>query len=143
MLSIRSLAASDVGAIVALAAELGYPDREAEVADRIAAVLAHPDHAAFVAERAGSVVGWAHVHGALFLQAAPGAELDGMVVAERERGSGVGSALLAAVEAWARDRGLGLMRIRSRSTRAEAHGFYRAAGYTEVKTSLSFEKPLG
>ena len=143
MPSIRPLTPADLEAVVALADQLGYPNTPAAVAERIAAVLPHPDHAAFVAERAGAVVGWAHVHATLFLQGSEGAELAGMVVADGERGSGVGRALLAAAEEWARERGLPVMRVRSRSTREGAHGFYRDAGYAEVKTSLTFEKPLG
>ena len=87
-------------------------------------------------------MGWAHVADVPLLQDEPGAELRGIVVAERVRRSGVGRALVGVVEDWVRRRGLGVLRVRSRSTREHAHAFYRRLGFEDVKTSLVFAHRL-
>jgi GNAT superfamily N-acetyltransferase len=46
------------------------------------------------------------------------------------------------VERWAREQGLGVVRVTSRSTREAAHRFYLRDGYRQIKTSLVFEKIL-
>jgi ribosomal protein S18 acetylase RimI-like enzyme len=58
------------------------------------------------------------------------------------RRRGVGRRLVDGAEAWARERGLSSMRLRSRVTRVEAHAFYRRLGYEPVKQQLQFRKAL-
>ncbi len=142
-ITIRSAEVGDVDAIVRLSAQLGYPVAATDVADRLEAATASEGHAVLVAEAAGDVAGWIHVHDSLLIQTPPGAELGGIVVDEGNRGAGIGRALLTAAEEWARSRGHRTMRIRSRTTRHDAHRFYTNAGYDETKTSLVFEKRLG
>jgi len=45
-------------------------------------------------------------------------------------------------EEWARERGVRKMKLSSRATRPDAHRLYLNLGYTIVKTSHFFEKPL-
>jgi len=142
-ISVRSATVDDVAVIVRLSAELGYPVTAIEVANRLAAAHAAERHAVLVAEVAGRVVGWPRVHYSLLIQAPPGAELGGLGVAEGDRGAGVGRSPLAAAEDWAQSREHHITRIRSRTTRRPAHGFYLNAGYQKVKTSFTFEKRLG
>ncbi|KPL22156.1 MAG: hypothetical protein AMJ93_07880, partial [Anaerolineae bacterium SM23_84] len=66
----------------------------------------------------------------------------GLVVDSNWRGRGVGRALLEAAEAWALEGGSEVMYVRSRITRVDAHAFYKHLGYRELKTSLTFVKPL-
>ena len=70
------------------------------------------------------------------------ANIGGLVVDEAHRSSGVGAELLAAAEAWARERAATKMVVRSRVTREGAHRFYEREGYVLVKTSHVFEKPI-
>jgi GNAT superfamily N-acetyltransferase len=142
-ITIRSAEPGDVDVIVRLSTQLGYPTTTTEVASRLEAAGASGSHAVLVAEAEGEVAGWVHVHDSLLIQAPPGAELSGIIVDEGSRGGGVGRALLAAAEEWARSRGHDIIRIRSRTTRHHAHRFYTSAGYDEIKTSLVFEKRLG
>jgi GNAT superfamily N-acetyltransferase len=65
------------------------------------------------------------------------------VVDARERGRGVGRRLVAAVEEWARARGLEQIAVRSNVTREESHPFYEHLGYTRVKTQHAYRKRLG
>ena len=39
--------------------------------------------------------------------------------------------------------GIAIVRVTSRSTRADAHRFYLRDGYTEIKMSKVFEKHIG
>ena len=59
------------------------------------------------------------------------------------RRSGVGRALLGAVEAWAGELGCREIEITSRRTRDDAHAFYRALGFAdECARSARFMRPL-
>jgi GNAT superfamily N-acetyltransferase len=64
------------------------------------------------------------------------------VVDETARGQGVGSALVAAAEAWGKAQGFRKARLLSRSTRADSHRLYLRLGYSITKTSCVFDKPL-
>ncbi len=142
MMRIRPMAAGDVERATSLCAELGYPTSIEQVAARFEALLRLPAQALLVAEDDGVVVGWAHVHQSLTLESGPWAEIAGLVVDHRYRGQGVGKALMAAAEQWARDEGYGEVRLRSNVIRGEAHEFYRRLGYEVVKTQLNFRKAL-
>ena len=60
--------------------------------------------------------------------------LSALVVSEARRRTGGGRALVEAVEAFARERGCGLVEVTSgeRPEREAAHHFYAALGYEEV-----------
>jgi GNAT superfamily N-acetyltransferase len=68
-------------------------------------------------------------------------ELETVYVRSDRRGRGVGGALLAYAEEYARARGCYRVQLTSRDERHDAHRFYRAHGYHE--TSRGFKKPLG
>ncbi|MCB1331976.1 MAG: GNAT family N-acetyltransferase, partial [Maritimibacter sp.] len=79
-------------------------------------------------------------------------EVKSMFVAEAARGLGVGAALLDAVEAEARARGLPALMLETGNLLHAAHRLYARAGFTEcgrfgdypdAKTSLFMEKRLG
>ena len=67
-------------------------------------------------------------------------EIGELAVAAHARGRGVGSALVTAAEAWARERGCATVRVRSNMKRVEARPFYERMGYRVVKTQYVFEK---
>jgi GNAT superfamily N-acetyltransferase len=135
---------ADAPAVAALTTELGYPAGEAEMGERIAAILARPDdHALLVAlDDEERVIGWIHAASTDTLETERMATIAGLVVGERVRNGGIGRQLLAAAEAWARERTMTTMQVRSRTTREGAHRFYERAGYEVVKTSAVFRKPL-
>lgn len=134
----------DAGPVADLTAELGYPADGAEMGGRIAPLLARPDdHALLVAvDAADRPIGWLHVETSRTLETGPMANIAGLVVGEGARSGGIGQALLAAGEAWARERGLPTMQVRSRTSRERAHRFYEREGYERVKTSAVFRKSL-
>jgi GNAT superfamily N-acetyltransferase len=66
-----------------------------------------------------------------------------LAVDPRHRRSGVGRALLGAVETWAGGLGCREIEITSRRTRDDAHAFYRALGFTDLcERSARFKRPL-
>jgi GNAT superfamily N-acetyltransferase len=76
------------------------------------------------------------------LQSEPFALIGGLVVKDGYRGMGVGRRLCEAAEEWALEQGVTVIRVTSRSTRADAHRFYLRDGYTDVKISRVLEKRL-
>jgi GNAT superfamily N-acetyltransferase len=109
---------------------------------RLEAFAGNPDEAVLVAEERGVVAGWIHVGVVRSLESVPFVEIRGLVVTGARRGRGIGGALVAEAEAWARRAGFTRMRVRSREARADAHRFYEARGYANVKTQRVFDKRL-
>lgn len=140
---VRPAGEQDAASIAVLSGQLGYPAEREAVRKRLRAILQRPDHAVFVAETAGQVIGWVHVYAVTPLESAAHGEIGGLVVDAAHRGRGIGRALMERAEAWARDAGLGAVRLRSNVVRAEAHAFYEGIGYTLVKTQKVFAKMLG
>jgi GNAT superfamily N-acetyltransferase len=141
--TLRQARPADAAELAALATELGYPSTAADVERRLPFLLADPEHLLLVAAGAGDrAVGW--LHAAIRRQLANDArvEIVGLVVAAERRGSGIGARLLAEAEQWAREAGVGQVRVRSNVARERAHGFYLRAGYTRAKTSHVFVKEL-
>jgi GNAT superfamily N-acetyltransferase len=62
------------------------------------------------------------------------------VVDSRRRREGLGKALVARAEQWARERSLPKLRVRSNVTREESHRFYPAIGFVKSKTQHVYEK---
>lgn len=143
--AVRPVRAADSAAVATLTGELGYPATSEEMAFRVDALLQRPgEHALLVAVDADDLpIGWIHVERVDTLETGPMAGIAGLVVGEGSRSDGIGTALLAAGEDWARDQGLGVIQVRSRTTRERAHHFYERAGYGRVKTSVVFRKALG
>jgi GNAT superfamily N-acetyltransferase len=91
---------------------------------------------------AGAIIGWAHGAEQRFLEAGARCELLGLVVDSGHRREGVGQRLVAAVERWAEERGLGEISVRSNVVRVESHPFYERLGYRRVKTQHVYRKPI-
>ncbi len=87
--------------------------------------LAAPDIAFFVAMRGGRTLGT----GALADKGGYG-EIKSMFVAPEARGGGTGAAILAAIEAEARARGLAALMLETGDTLDAAHRLYERAGFT-------------
>ena len=134
---------SDVEVVTRLGLQLGYPVDEVAVARRLERYGGLDTHLLIVAERDGALVGWAHVLERALLQEPRHAEIGGLVVDEAARGSGVGRALLDAIDAWAARRGYHGLWLHSRVERPEAHSFYPALGFARIKTSHIYYRTVG
>lgn len=141
--SVRPMTETDLADVARLATQLGYPSTPEQVERRFRSIQAAPDsHVAVAVGESGAVVGWIHVFGNRLLESEPDAEIGGLVVDASVRGRGVGTALVAAAEAWARDRGYPVVSVRSNIVRKEAHEFYQERGYGIVKTQVKFRKTV-
>jgi GNAT superfamily N-acetyltransferase len=143
-LSLRRAGIEDADRVAALCTQLGYPATPAQISRRIEGLSPCLDsQAVFVASLNSTVVGWIEVSICRNLQSDPFVLISGLVVDQSARGLGIGKRLCEHAEAWARAKGIRLLRLTSRSTRAGAHRFYLRDGFTETKTSKVFEKVLG
>jgi GNAT superfamily N-acetyltransferase len=142
-LLVRKAELADTNRMAELSGTLGYPVGTEAMEERLTRVLTLETHSVFVAERNGEVVGWTHGAEQEMLELDRRGEICGLVVAESERGRGVGRQLVEAVEKWARNRGLNDMSVRSNVLRPESHPFYERIGYTRYKTQHAYRKHLG
>jgi len=108
----------------------------------MAAVMDDPKHLILAAVSGARIVGWAHAYVCCLVESDTFAELGGLVVDESHRCKGVGGKLLEMVEDWARQKGCGAVSVRSNVIRHQAHKFYAARGYNQIKTQHIFRKAL-
>ncbi|HEU5311863.1 MAG TPA: GNAT family N-acetyltransferase [Candidatus Eisenbacteria bacterium] len=142
-IAVRPMTEADSDAVARLATQLGYPSTPDQVVRRYRSIGTSPEsHVAVAVDGSGTVVGWIHVFGNRLLESEPDAEIGGLVVDEAVRGRGVGTALVAAAEAWARERGYPVVSVRSNVVRTATHEFYQERGYGIVKTQIKFRKTI-
>ena len=139
---VRVMAARDLTAVRGLLAQLGYDIEADEVARRFAAVDESDTQALAIAEVDGDVAGFLHVFARPALEKPLEAVVQAMAVDRARRRHGIGRALLAFAEHWARDLGFGSVALASEVGRADAHAFYTRLGYAPTATSQLFRKPL-
>jgi len=141
-IEIRLAQAQDALALAALSDELGYPSSPEAVSGRLTALADPAQHAVYVAVRADRVLGWTHVCCVRCVESDAFAEIAGLVVTAAARREGIGRALVAACEAWARHQRLRRLRVRSRVEREDAHRFYAGLGFEPTKEQAVFDKEL-
>jgi len=143
MITIREATAADSKAIADLTQELGYAASPPSTRRRLAELQSSDNDIVLVATLSRSVVGWIHVQRVALLESDVFGEIKGLVVTEAQRGTGVGSQLVEAAEAWAREHSCPRLRVRSNVVRTEARRFYENRGFAVTKVQNVFEKPLG
>lgn len=131
-------------------AELGsllWPSHElSELKEEFEDLLSDADAAVFLACRDGWVVGFAqcqlrrdYVEGT---QTSPVGYLEGIYVLPRYRGAGIARQLLAACEAWARERGCREFASDCELDNADSLRFHMKAGFVEANRIICFTKNL-
>jgi GNAT superfamily N-acetyltransferase len=137
---VRGATPADAEALASLSGQLGYPADVPTILRRLAQV----EHGVVLValDAKGAVCAVAHAEPRHLLIAEPFVELEALVVDEAVRGAGAGAMLLAAVEAWARERDFSSVRVRSNVLRERAQRFYQRKGYIEKKRQAVFLKRL-
>src|SRR5262249_24487989 len=125
---IRPVEPSDAPEVARLSTQLGYPSTADQVARRLAVLATKSENAVLVAEGEGRLDGWISVVGRHQVESDPDAVIEGLVVDEAIRRTGVGRALLGAAESWARAHRYGSVRVRSNTIRVDARRFYESLG---------------
>jgi len=139
---LRRAEGRDAADVARLAEQLGYPTDETSMRERLEAAQLSGGRDVIVAERDGRVRGWIEVIIVESLATDPFAEIHGLIVDEEERGRGLGARLVAAAEAWALQRGMPRIRVRSNVARERTRTFYEKHGYVVTKTQHVFDKML-
>ncbi len=140
--AIRAARIDDASELARLSAELGYPQPVAEMTRRLAMLLPDPNHHVLVAADNERLLGWVHVERRFSLEGGERAEVMALVVDSGERRRGLGRALLAAAEGWARRRGAARLTVRSNVVREASHPFYESLGYAREKTQHVYAKSV-
>ncbi|MFC0408929.1 GNAT family N-acetyltransferase [Roseomonas elaeocarpi] len=131
---VRLLADDHFGA----AREAPGPVLDRRYADAFAAIVAIPGWAVMLAEEDGAVVGCLQfmVLPQLSHTGTASAQVEGVRVAASHRGAGIGSALMRAAIARARDAGCGTMQLTSHASRVDARRFYERLGFAVSHTGF-------
>jgi GNAT superfamily N-acetyltransferase len=142
-LCIVPAAIEDAAEIARLSFELGYPKTTEQVRAALERMLMSPAYFVVVAKAGGdALLGWIAVERRLMLESGDMAEITGLVVSATARRLGVGRALMAAAERWARDQGFDEIRVRSNIARGESHAFYQGVGFQKAKTQHVYTKAI-
>ncbi len=137
---VREARPADAAAIAGLLHQLGYDVVAADVRKRLAA-LRRNGEPVLVAVRGKGLIGCLSWHVTPVIhRPRPVGRITMLVVAEAERGGGVGKLLVAAAEARLRRRGCGMVEVTSNIRRMRAHAFY--TGLDFERTSYRFARPL-
>ncbi len=139
-IEIGELGADDASAAARLLDQLGYPEAEARVAERLAAWAEDRRGTVLGAELDGDLVGLVAVYAfPLFERGGRRGRIVAIVVDEGRRQLGIGRALLRAAEQFAAGLGCGEIEVTSARRREAARAFYPRLGYEEVSgTSARF-----
>ena len=138
----RKATLADTSPITELSGQLGYPSSTEKMQERLQQMLGNDDHCIYVCEQDAKVTGWIHAFYSLTVESDPCVEIAGLVVDETQRSKGIGRMLIGKVAAWAREKKISRIRVRSRMTRKETHRFYLKNGFTEIKDQKVFDLPL-
>ena len=124
-----------------------WPEHSAEEMEaEFDELLANGECAVFIFEQGGEAVGFAqcqlrhdYVEGT---DSSPAGYLEGIYVAEPYRNQRIASALLAACEDWAREKGCTEFASDCELTNTDSLRFHLAVGFTEANRIICFTKKL-
>lgn len=127
--------------------QLGYPLSPRDLKDRLQVYINSNCYSAFVAEIDKAIVGFIALSiTELLLQPGRRCHVEALIVDNQHRKLGIGRALMAAVETYAREHGCTLVDLTSGVRRAKdgSHDFYRRLGYSDTgdMAKLHFRKEL-
>lgn len=143
----RHAAVADLPAIHALIEAMGgHDDVRSQPAGRalFGALLEDPNVRAVVATLGSRVVGYGELHArTATLHASREAWVGVLVVAEDQRGRGIGEVLLAALDREANRLGCERLVLESSTWRLDAHRFYERVGFADAgSVARRFERPV-
>jgi GNAT superfamily N-acetyltransferase len=139
---IRNARIGDADRLAELAGQLGYLTTGEEIGRRLAKYEGAEEERVIVAVDGNRVVGWTSAAVVDHFYLPRYAEISGLVVDSGLRGRGIGALLVAEIEGWAAQLGLGILRLRANVARVDAHRFYENRGFSRTKTQHTFEKAV-
>ena len=140
-ITVRQAVIEDASAIQKLNADsLHYEYPLESTLTRLRAALENERMRVYVAVYKNEVIGYVHAQDYDVLYAGHCKDVLGLATAKRCQRMGVGTMLMNAVEAWAKETGAMGVRLSSGAEREQAHQFYRQCGYTGEKLQRRFIK---
>jgi GNAT superfamily N-acetyltransferase len=137
---IRPATPADLDALIPLirtlfALEPDYPFDPDKVRRGLTLLLAMPDLAGvWVVDQQGAVLGLCSAQIVISTaEGGPSAWVEDLVIHPQARGRGLGRALMAAVSAWARERGVTRLQLLADRDNAPALGFYQHLGWQPLR----------
>ena len=135
----------DIGAVAALAAQM-WDASSRELSEEFEQLLSSDEAALFVAREKGRSVGFAqcqlrhdYVEGT---ESSPVGYLEGIYVDEAFRRRGIAARLLAACEAWAKEKGCREFASDCELTNSDSLKFHLSLGFSEANRIICFTKEL-
>lgn len=119
---------------------LGYEYSADNTAANLKIILENSNNALYVAVADNRVVGYIHGCNYDVMYTPRVKNILGFAVDREYQNRGVGTALLKAMEQWAKDTGASGIRLNSGTARINAHRFYESRGYSCDKSQLRFIK---
>lgn len=120
--------------------EMGYDYPPEATREKLEAVISSKSDKIFVAVAENKVIGYIHVNDYDVIYAPHMKNVMGIAVSGEYKRMGIGSALLARAEEWAKETGAKGIRLVSGASREGAHEFYRSCGYSGEKKQINFKK---
>ena len=139
---IRPMVEADAEVVAELATELGYPN-EIEAIRRRIRPIREADLLLVATDGSDKPVGFIQAHRVCIIEVGFRVEILGLVVSSIARRKGIARMLIGEVELWAKKIGAEVVSVRSNTKRVEAHSFYPAMGYKQIKTQAVYEKRTG
>jgi GNAT superfamily N-acetyltransferase len=133
---------ADAEVVAELATELGYPNEIEAIRSRIRPI-GEADLLLVAADARDKPVGFIQAHRVCIIEVGFRVEIVGLVVSSTARRKGIAQTLIGEAELWAQKIGAEGVSVRSNTKRAEAHLFYPAMGYKQIKTQAVYEKLRG
>ena len=142
MTKIREAKQVDSKAINIISIDLGYDIAPYDIADqRINNILKSKIDKLWVYSEDNQIKGWIHVFIANRVASSSFAEIGGLVVSSHFRRKGIGKHLAEHAMEWANINKLKI-RVRCNTKRAETHLFYKAVGFSEIKSQHILESGI-
>ena len=138
-IQIETLDISHAQDVQRLSEQLGYALSLEEIEANIREVGLTENSCSFVAIVDERIVGWIHAFKAVLIESKPYIEIGGLVVDEKHRGMGIGRKLCKRIIEWSKEKGADEIRVRSNIKREEAHQFYKALGFSDLKQQRVFQ----
>jgi len=142
-MSIRPAVIEDAPQVRTLLRQLGYPHTKEAVKRRLEVLETQADTIVLVTENdSRQLTGCIQVVIANRLAEGPYGEISSLVIAEDERGHGVGRQLVDSAADWLMDQGMSQLRVRCNAIRDDAHRFYKHIGFNLTKSQKIFDRDL-
>ena len=139
---LRVVKEEDRSGILSLAQQLGYSASEQSVNDLVTIVVSEENQQMVLAEEGDRLQGYIHLICNCSDRVNPRVEIAGILIPDKFRGKGLGSAFVKEAEKWSRSKDIKLISIRRSLIRNEALAFFRHHGFSPAPSGDILIKQL-